>query len=207
VPTRRFDNLDPDRRQLLLQAAAEEFAANGYEGASIARILEGSGFSKGSLYYYFEDKRDLYTTVVQDRVVTWMSSITPPTPVDNADAYWAEVERLVWSSIHAYEADPCLSGLVRSLAELDGPAATLVQTRELMRAWTEALIDLGQHLGAVRSDLPRSMVLALASAVSEGLDVWFAEHWQAVPEPQRDALVAEVVDLYRRLARPPDLQE
>jgi AcrR family transcriptional regulator len=66
MPLTRFERLDPDRRQRLLAAAAREFAFEGYETASLARIAEEMGVSKPSLYYYFEDKADLYATVVRE---------------------------------------------------------------------------------------------------------------------------------------------
>ncbi|MGH7620186.1 MAG: TetR family transcriptional regulator, partial [Gemmatimonadaceae bacterium] len=49
----RFDNLDPDKQQRLFEAAADEFADHGFESASLNRIIERAGMSKGSLYYYF----------------------------------------------------------------------------------------------------------------------------------------------------------
>ena len=64
MPRPRFERLDPERRGAVLDAAATEFAARGYDGASYNRIIERSGVSKGAMYYYFEDKADLYATVL-----------------------------------------------------------------------------------------------------------------------------------------------
>ncbi|HEX8725928.1 MAG TPA: helix-turn-helix domain-containing protein, partial [Gemmatimonadaceae bacterium] len=61
----RFDNLDPDKQERLFEAAADEFSDHGFEGASLNRIIDRAGMSKGSLYYYFNDKSDLYATVVE----------------------------------------------------------------------------------------------------------------------------------------------
>ena len=60
----RFHKLDLDKRELLLDAAMEEFAEHGFEQASINRIIERAGTSKGSMYYYFEHKEDLFMTVI-----------------------------------------------------------------------------------------------------------------------------------------------
>ncbi len=64
MPTKRFDKLEPERRTRLLATAREEFIRNGYEGASLNTIVKEAEISKGSLYYYFEDKADLYLTVI-----------------------------------------------------------------------------------------------------------------------------------------------
>ena len=65
-PRPRFETLEPARRSAILDAAAEEFAARGFEAASYNRIIERAGTSKGAMYYYFEDKADLFTTVVAE---------------------------------------------------------------------------------------------------------------------------------------------
>src|SRR5215216_4047958 len=65
MPFARFEKLAPAKRELLLDMAAREFAIHGYEQASLNRILEQAQMSKGAAYYYFEDKGDLFYTVIQ----------------------------------------------------------------------------------------------------------------------------------------------
>ena len=60
MPTKRFENIDPERKKKILDAARLEFIRNGYDGASLNTIIREAGISKGSLYYYFEDKIDIY---------------------------------------------------------------------------------------------------------------------------------------------------
>lgn len=50
-------------RALFLELATKEFNENGYLKASTARIVEESGMARGSLYYHFEDKEDLFRAV------------------------------------------------------------------------------------------------------------------------------------------------
>lgn len=58
---------DPERtRQTIIEAAREEFAQNGYEGARTDRIALGTGMSKGVLYHYFNSKDDLFVAVLED---------------------------------------------------------------------------------------------------------------------------------------------
>jgi AcrR family transcriptional regulator len=46
-------------RLLLLDAAAEEFARQGYSGANINHISQAAGFAKGTIYNYFPSKQAL----------------------------------------------------------------------------------------------------------------------------------------------------
>jgi AcrR family transcriptional regulator len=53
-------------RGLLLQAAAEAFAREGYEGANINTISSSAGFAKGTIYNYFPSKRDLMLALIDE---------------------------------------------------------------------------------------------------------------------------------------------
>src|SRR5258707_9812436 len=64
MPFERFEKLVPAKRERILEVAAQEFAANGFEGASVNRILERAQMSKGAAYYYFADKAALFGAAV-----------------------------------------------------------------------------------------------------------------------------------------------
>lgn len=53
-------------RARVFDAAAEEFAARGFDGAKVDRIAERAGVNKAMLYYHYKDKADLYRAVVGD---------------------------------------------------------------------------------------------------------------------------------------------
>ena len=55
-----FFNLPEEKRNLIVNAAIDEFAEYGFEASSINRIVANSGISKGSFYQYFEDKMDVF---------------------------------------------------------------------------------------------------------------------------------------------------
>ena len=54
-----------DRREALLEAAMDEFAAKSYEEASLNSIIKNAGISKGTFYYHFKDKQDLYLNILR----------------------------------------------------------------------------------------------------------------------------------------------
>jgi TetR/AcrR family transcriptional regulator, mexJK operon transcriptional repressor len=57
---------NPEKRQAILQAAAELFPQNGYDGVSMMEIADKAGVSKLTLYSHFTDKEDLFTQSVID---------------------------------------------------------------------------------------------------------------------------------------------
>ncbi len=59
--------LSPEKRHQILTGAAIVFAADGYEGASMARIAAVAGVSKGTLYNHFDSKAALFTAYVSEK--------------------------------------------------------------------------------------------------------------------------------------------
>jgi|SRR5829696_990162 len=64
------------RREQILEAAQRVFARHGYEGATVARLEEEIGLSRGAIFNYFENKEALFIALVQqssDRFVAiWL---------------------------------------------------------------------------------------------------------------------------------------
>lgn len=50
----------------MLAAALDEFVARGYQDASIEGIAARAGMTKGAVYYWFSDKRDLANDLQRD---------------------------------------------------------------------------------------------------------------------------------------------
>ncbi len=56
----KFENLPQERQELILGGATEAFGQNSYKGASTEDIARKAGISKGLLFFYFKNKRQLY---------------------------------------------------------------------------------------------------------------------------------------------------
>ncbi|HYE80843.1 MAG TPA: TetR/AcrR family transcriptional regulator [Clostridia bacterium] len=66
--------MDQEKRERIINAALKEFARNGYDKASTNEIIKEAGISKGSLFNYFNSKRDLYLFLI-DYVVEVIDKI------------------------------------------------------------------------------------------------------------------------------------
>lgn len=60
-----------ETRARILEAAAECFAQQGYEAASVADICERAGVSKGAFYHHFPSKQDLFMALLND----WLEAL------------------------------------------------------------------------------------------------------------------------------------
>lgn len=50
----------------MLSAALAEFSKNSFEDASLNSIIKNSGISKGTFYYHFKNKEDIYFSLLRD---------------------------------------------------------------------------------------------------------------------------------------------
>lgn len=55
-----FLKLKEEKKELIIHAAMNEFIRNGFENASTNEIVKNANISKGSLFNYFNSKKDLY---------------------------------------------------------------------------------------------------------------------------------------------------
>ena len=54
------------RKAEILAGARRAFAEYGYEGATVAKLEEATGLSRGAIFHYFENKKDLFLELAMD---------------------------------------------------------------------------------------------------------------------------------------------
>jgi AcrR family transcriptional regulator len=65
-----------DRRQQILDAAGEVFARKGFKGASIKELAAAANVSPGLLYWYFQDKAQLFNALLEHKITGALGSIS-----------------------------------------------------------------------------------------------------------------------------------
>jgi AcrR family transcriptional regulator len=202
----RFLKLDPERRDRLLEAAAEEFAARGYDTASLNKLIERIGLSKGQFYYYFDDKADLFATVLG---WAWDRAI-PAGGLDvsrlDTDSFWPALRRLSSESRRTAQSWPWFAGLFRHLVRPpDDPAVRrlLSERIEQARHIQFAIVRRGQELGCIRRDVPDDLLLALMFEFGMAFRRWYLDHWDSLTPDRREHLAAFGFDAIRRMLEPP----
>ncbi len=65
MPFDTFFNLPEEKQKRIIDSAIEEFAEKGYLEGSVDRITKKAGISKGSIYQYFKDKKELFIYLVE----------------------------------------------------------------------------------------------------------------------------------------------
>ncbi|MGK7312367.1 MAG: TetR/AcrR family transcriptional regulator [Candidatus Longimicrobiales bacterium M2_2A_002] len=198
----RFQNLEPERQEAILSAAADEFAAHGYSGASLNRIIEAADISKGSLYYYFDDKADLFASVVEAamerlfRVVEGFSL----DELSRSD-FWETVRQVGLRSVDLMKEDTWDVRLALAFPRLREEPEAGEGVRPMLewgRDFTEDLLRRGRELQVVRRDLPLDLLVEVTMALDEAGDRWMVEHLDEYRDEEAfRELVEARIDLMR----------
>jgi AcrR family transcriptional regulator len=214
MPRPRFLKLAAARRDAILDAASREFAAHGFDDASLNRILDAAGISKGAAYYYFDDKADLFGAVIERFVESVLCEWSLPSLEDvDRDTFWPALEDaqrravdlLRTRALDGGGGDAWMLGLARAM--WNAPPA-LRQSEALAPVFRRGmalvvrLLEHGRRLGAVRDDVPLELQMALIFAVDETWDRWVSGHMDGMSPVELVALWGRLMATYRRLLAP-----
>ena len=150
-----------ERRRQILDGAREAFSKHGYEGATVTRLEEATGLSRGAIFSYYPSKWDLFFALAsedQSRIGrVWLD-----------EGYGAMLrlvanERPDWIGVY-FE----LLGILRTNPELH--QQLLNRNPELNAELVERLEEL-QRNGELRSDVPAAQLGRFMGVVLDGVVV------------------------------------
>ncbi|HUB06718.1 MAG TPA: TetR/AcrR family transcriptional regulator [Myxococcales bacterium] len=198
MPLPRFERLDPEKRRALLSVAASEFAAKGYEGASLNEILAAAGLGKSSYYYYFSDKEDLFATILEDLLKRIdEESERPDFSKLDARTFWPELEGWAERSVRVMARYPEIVPLSRQILLVwRAPTGRFQELVTRAHAETRAFLEVGRRLGCIRTDIDLDWLVAIVRAADQAVDERLFKHGS--PENLGEH-IRVALDTFRRL--------
>lgn len=190
MPRVSQDQLDA-RRQEILNAARTCFARHGYEGATVRRLEEATGLSRGAIFHHFRDKDSLFLAVAEDDAAAMVDTV--------AEHGLVQVMR----DLLARALSPETTGWLGSQLEVsrrlrtdpefakrwaERSAAVADATRERLRRQREA--------GVLRDDVPLDVLAQFLELAYDGLVLHLA-----MGRPAGD--LGSVLDLVEEAVRDP----
>lgn len=155
MPKEALDRIDEKKRTRIFRTASAEFARHGYHKANINSIAQRAGIGKGSIYLYFNNKRDLYYSTfteamrLQDQIIDHIEK-------EKLDPI-ARIERVFEMSLGVFPShrnmykmyfELSMSGNEKYFADL----AQLLEKRS--SEFFKNIITEGIAAGKIRKDLP-----------------------------------------------------
>lgn len=149
-----FDNIAPEKRQRILDAATVEFSLHGFENANMTVIAKKAQVSVGSLYKYFESKQDLFLTVVQHSIRS-MTELLNRLAVSREDIL-VKVERIIREIQRTSKESAVLLRLYNGMtAEINPRFASqfAYEMESLTARIYRVAIEEGKKAGDIREDI------------------------------------------------------
>ncbi len=98
LPTETFLNLSKEKKIKILEAIKNEFARVPFEKVSINKIVQEADISRGSIYMYFEDKKDMLSCVLFSFHEEIMCTIKESVNQNNGDIFAVFIEILKFTA-------------------------------------------------------------------------------------------------------------
>jgi TetR/AcrR family transcriptional regulator len=193
-------------KRRILDAAEEEFAAKGFDGARLANVARAAGVQQALIHHYFEDKEGLYREVLSralgamtaegwDILDRFSPSKQAPRRLTNADIL-AMVRAFADLMVRFYAAHASVLSILRHEAQRGGKladAALKATVKPQFEAIVKRLEEMREN-GEVRADLePRRLCIA---AIGMASFPFAEEHFLAMVWPV-DPRSPEFLDAHR----------
>jgi len=203
MPTKRFENIDPERKKKILDAARLEFIRKGYDGASLNTIVREAEISKGSLYYYFEDKTDIYLTVLRNEMGRMFKKTGGISMGDFTDDFWGDVEVYFKNVMRFISENPDFLRLSQGISRVSATVYSNESFKELYNIGlvkTVEILKRGQDMGEVRTDIQIELLATILYKLGETLDYWLLEQWGKFTPEEIAQNTVLYMDLFKRVA-------
>lgn len=173
-----FDNIPAEKRARVIDAATKEFAKKGYHDASISTIASKAGISVGAIYKYFENKQDLFLTIIDESISRVETLLLGLAKTD--EDVMIKVEKILREIITVSREDGVLINLYNSMTSINDKklASQFATEMEKVTAeiYTEAIRE-GQETGEIRKDIDPSIAAFLIDDLFMSLQFSFASDY------------------------------
>jgi AcrR family transcriptional regulator len=190
APTARKPHVE--RVADIIAAARAEFAASGYDGASMAEIAARAGITEGAIYKHVGGKRELLYAVTREvfepLVERMAREVEPIEGVENRLRY------LAWRQLEQLTSDRGLSRVVIRAVRPHDEAyqQVVVGMQRRVSQLVLQIIAEGVEAGELRADVPAKMLRDVVLSSVEQL-VWKAVNGDAPFDAERAA--DELIDI------------
>ncbi len=180
VRRRASPNLKPSKarqdrairsRALIIERAAETFTRDGYEGASLNRIIAETRLTKGAFYFHFKSKDELALAVFRAKQAELVDHLREVASAQS-NAQLALIA-MVRSRARLLESQPSLGCFLRLASELGtrfGPASEFAASYEIPLQTMSELVRRGQREGVFDASLDARAAGEALFAVLLGTD-------------------------------------
>ena len=171
MPHQTFFNLPDKKREAITDLAIAEFSSHDYDSASITKIVKQAKIAKGSLYQYFEDKKELYLYLVDLASKEKLAFLQQASPPENKMAFFPYLRWLFSVGTKFDLTHPALSQIINRAVYGDVPfrEEVLAMTQASSTEYIKQLVQQGVEQGDIATDIKPEMAVFTINTLGEGL--------------------------------------
>lgn len=177
-----FRQLPPDKQERVLDAALAEFADQGYQAASLNRLVAQAGIAKGSLYQYFPNKEGIFRHIFQFALKQVRRTLTTVKEETLEENFFVRLEKSLLAGVRFLREHPRVFSLyIKIQFDKNMPFRDefLAAVRRHAAEYFASLVRRAKSRGELRPGVPEPAVLFL-------LDALFDRFLQAAAVPALD---------------------
>jgi len=190
-------------KERIMQAAERLFAEQGYAATSVGQIAQAAGANRALLYYYFQDKRDLYWAIIEGGLKQVLELLADVSRVPGGT--WERLERFVRSYYELLMGRHNVARMVFREMTGSGEQLGLSMEKYLRESYARvrSIIEQGLNSGELQGVDPELAALSLLGMIH----VFFTQRMTTGRGFPADVVVAHTLGLFRHGAQSHDAHE
>ncbi len=177
-----FRHLPPDKQERVLEAALTEFADQGYQAASLNRLVAKAGIAKGSIYQYFPNKEGMFHFIFEHALGLVRRTLMDVKEETLERDLFTRLEQSLLAGVRFLKEHPRIYNLYLKIQfdkNLPFREEFLATVRRHATEYFGSLVRRARARGELRPGVPQEPILFLLDAV-------FDRFLQAVAIPALD---------------------
>ena len=175
----KFESLQEEKKQRILNAAIEEFAVNGYDKASTNSIVKKANISKGLLFHYFESKKKLFLYVF-DYCITSLIEKYYSLKEGEAEDIFERFMRMSIRKMKIIKEEPLMNKLVFS-ALTNMPGALKQELSERYNNYISKYFFENIDTSKFRKEIDSKKAIEVVMMCMEGLSSKYLQRYKDIP--------------------------
>ena len=198
--TNKFNQLADTKQKSIIDASVYEFADKGFKNASVNKIVEKAGISKGSLFNYFKSKDMLFEhiyAIALREVKAYLAKVRDESAYDE---FFMRFSKIITAGVAFINNHPRLARIYFRLLNSDdsprGKAIIRNLHSEAIRYLTD-FVEMGIEKGELRNELnPNTVAFLIESILNRILQVHYLEIFEekTIPANGDSAWITDIVN-------------
>ncbi len=219
MPLETYYNLTDEKKNRILNASIKEFAKNSFFKTSMQSIAKRAGISKGSMYQYFKDKKELYVYIFKYAIEKKFSYFDPLIERSKTESFYKIFEEMLYLATKLGIEHPDLYDMSNNLNELYSSTNKIareivgeinqminVEGVKLYSRFVYESIDIAIMNGEIRNDIDKKLIYFFIDRVIQTFGQYMMDKLFLITQQDIEKHVKQVISILKEGIEPKNKQ-